>query len=1388
MSLNKNAILEELIDQFSQSIPAQEKIDPESFQPVLNNIGKLAIVAGENGRLGFQDICLLIQETFSDIVESTGLLSDSQYELLQLWRILASNYIKDSKPSTIERLISFFKSSELNSSVAENDLAVLNDVLEKESHQFPILFSEIIDALKKNTPVKPDIINEKLDTVLTSIQESNLSGFLDVTLLFQENISDIASEKKVLSHKQNELILNWLNQAELFLSDEKNNTAASGLINILKNDEWPTPLSDVDANILFEMFGIDAGDTASVEMPETLVDLYNQLQTTSTQLDADNKQSILDVANVTEEIGLAAGELDLFAFQDLCLIVKENLSDMVSDESLPIQDYVTYIAQWESHVKNYLSNLDNLETVTSMLDYLTDSQWPTPLEQADLDILKDMFGITEQSENEMDVTMVTKVDQMDSTIVTPTDQLDLTVVTTNAQVQEALNEILDDVIDTKDILASPRTISKDLVEMLREEAVMIQEEASNNVTLIQDENTEDEIVSDLLSQYALHIERFGSACQAAELDGLHQVSSVFSKNLYYFSKHKTDFTEHQLSLLSSWPEKVLAYLQTSSDANCSEELAKILQDDELPKKLMQGVAPALINLLKAVYVSDKDVSREARQTVATAEDVSIELPADINQELLDGLLQELPGQTEEFSSAIQSLIDGSGDISEVQKAQRVAHTVKGAANTVGVRGIATLTHQLEDIMSALNELNHLPSPELATVFMEASDCLEEMSEALLERGTSPANSQEVLQNVLDWANRIESEGVDCLTSEQEQTSSAVASTVKDNDEKSIEDAPETTLRVPANLIDEVLRLLGETMIVTSQLQERIRLSTLQSQRLIEHQNMVQNLTSDLEVQVDVNGSVYNQKQAVNQNEVFDSLELEEYNELHTVTHQIVEAAVDSYEFNQEIATDLRELDELLIEKLRLHNEIQDLVMRTRMVPIKTVTPRLQRIVRQTCRTTKKQAALEIIGADTLIDSNIINKLIDPLMHMLRNAVDHGIESREERIQLKKEPEGKLKLTFFREGTQIVVRCKDDGAGLNHEAILEKAAKHNLITEGEKLSESDINRLILHPGFSTREKATQTSGRGVGMDVVHTELLAMKGSVHIESEKNNGCLIELRMPVTLMSSHALLLRHLNQIIAVSNHGIEKILHPSDSQIIKTDNETFCEVDGEKLKMVTLESLLNLPEDRRGGDRETHPALLIREEELNYVVYIQEIVDTRDLFVKSMGKYINNIKGMLGATILGDGSVVPVIDLPELIRAPIVNLHGPSELTQTNIHRALPIALVVDDSLSARRALAQVIQDAGFDVRTAKDGLEAVGIIEKKKPDIMLVDMEMPRMNGMELTSHVRGFDETKDIPVIMVTSRSTDKHRKQAKEAGVDVYVTKPFSEDDLLDHVHALLN
>ena len=311
-----------------------------------------------------------------------------------------------------------------------------------------------------------------------------------------------------------------------------------------------------------------------------------------------------------------------------------------------------------------------------------------------------------------------------------------------------------------------------------------------------------------------------------------------------------------------------------------------------------------------------------------------------------------------------------------------------------------------------------------------------------------------------------------------------------------------------------------------------------------------------------------------------------------------------------------------------------------------------------------------------------------------------------------------------------------------------------------------------------------------MDLVYSRILASKGTLNIESEKDKGLQIELRMPVTLISSHVLMIRHRNKILAVSSRGVEQILHPSDSQIIESENGLMCQLEDEVLELNNLEDLIDFPGDRRLTDRETRPALLIRAGEINKVVYIQEIVDSRELVIKSMGKYMNNIPGIPGATILGDGSVVPVLDIPDLLRSSIRSEDriARDELEHTSINTPLPTALVVDDSLSARRALAQVVRDAGYDVRTAKDGIEAVDIIDKKTPDILLVDMEMPRMNGMELTAHVRANPDTSDVPVIMVTSRSTEKHREQASAAGVNVHLTKPFSEDDLLDHISKLLN
>ena len=461
-----------------------------------------------------------------------------------------------------------------------------------------------------------------------------------------------------------------------------------------------------------------------------------------------------------------------------------------------------------------------------------------------------------------------------------------------------------------------------------------------------------------------------------------------------------------------------------------------------------------------------------------------------------------------------------------------------------------------------------------------------------------------------------------------------------------------------------------------------------------------------------------------------------------------------------------------------------------MVPVSSVVSRLQRSVRQTCRLLDKQVELQISGDATNIDSNVLTDLMDPLMHILRNAVDHGIDDPDTRMASGKPPVGRIDLGFSREGNSIVVRCRDDGRGLDFDAIRRIAENKGMIAPERNMSTEELTRLILVNGFSTRDEATQVSGRGVGMDIVYNRVLQMKGTLALNSERGKGLTVELRLPATLLSAHALIVRHGDKLLAISTRGVEDIHYVMPDQIEKIGTQPVYRVGNEVHSLLKLEQLLALPPDRREADRLGFPVLLTRMDDGSMnAILVQEVIDGREVVLKNFGKYVPKIQGSIGAVILGDGSVAPVVDLVEMLRVPI--RHDQAEQIENRVEARSEVAesqtaLVVDDSLTARRAAAKLMKDAGYTVRTAIDGLEAVSILHNHVPDIMLVDMEMPRMNGLELTAHVRNAERTRNVPVIMITSRSTEKHRQQGIAAGVNVYLTKPFSDEKLLDHVARL--
>ncbi len=959
----------------------------------------------------------------------------------------------------------------------------------------------------------------------------------------------------------------------------------------------------------------------------------------------------------------------------------------------------------------------------------------------------------------------------------------------------------------------PQEISQQMLNLLAKELGLLAEGLQADLAAIFVAGIDEAAKGEASQNYLEALARIGATAESVGLSALNAL-------MYQWIDLLTNLPQglqaaHQ-DLLAQLPEKLTAYLACPIDAELCLPLLELLLAPEWQCELSEFPLEAWIEALSFVVLVEDEQEQVTRQQLATNADVSLDVPVDINPALLAGLLQELPLQVESFTSAVARCAQGDGTLADIEQAQRAAHTLKGAANTVGVMGIAVLTHHLEDILMALSEQMRLPDASLADLLSEAGDCLEAMSEAVMGVGPVPEQALAVLQKVLDYANHGELAELDSNTDEIEVAvpqveqiavtpTAPTAPAVAIEATKPADDSQEATqmLRVPAPVVDELLRLAGENVISNSQLQERLRLAQQHSKAAHKQEALFQKLIAELENLVDVRGmgharSAEHSKLSKHDGD-FDPLEFERYSELHTITSQLIEASTDARQMSGHIDEQLHALNELLQVQRRLQIENQKAVIRTRLVPVSSVISRLQRTVRQACRLLGKEVELSVLGENTHIDSNMLAELIDPLMHLLRNAVDHGIESASERLANGKLATGHIELRFASEGTSIVVRCIDDGAGLDLSAIRRSAVKKNFLHDERVLSDEELTRLILLPGFSTRDSTTQLSGRGIGMDAVNSKILEMKGALSLQTKFGQGLTVELRMPASLLSEHTLMARLHGKLLAISSRRILDITYIQPEQIDMIGNEPVYRVGDVLHKVRNLAELLGMPSAPLPKQQSGFPALLTSTDSgETCVVLLQELVDGREAVVKKLGRYVPKIPGTIGAVILGDGSVAPVLDLTELLRASsphylaqqaqrLAYQHAQQGLDEMPAASRARTALIVDDSLSARRAAAQVMRDAGFEVRTAIDGMEAVSLLEQSVPDVMLVDMEMPRMNGLELTAHVRGRERTKHVPIIMITSRSTEKHRQQGRSAGVNAYLLKPFNDDHLLDQVSQLL-
>jgi chemotaxis protein histidine kinase CheA len=520
---------------------------------------------------------------------------------------------------------------------------------------------------------------------------------------------------------------------------------------------------------------------------------------------------------------------------------------------------------------------------------------------------------------------------------------------------------------------------------------------------------------------------------------------------------------------------------------------------------------------------------------------------------------------------------------------------------------------------------------------------------------------------------------------------------------------------------------------------------------------------------------------------FDALELDQYNELHTYVHGLTETVADLQLLATRVADALAVVDTAVNQQKLLNDELHDLLMTSRMFPVANLESRLQRTVRQAAEQCGKNVALRVEGSDVMLDDQMVNALIDPLQHLLRNAVGHGLETPPERVQTGKPETGEIVLSFARDGKYLVVTCRDDGMGLNLARIREQALERGLIADGEDPNDNDVARLILRSGFSTAESVTQVSGRGVGMDIVHSHVMGLKGTIDIRTEAGQGATFTLRLPLMLSIAHCLLTVVGSETFALSSANLEQIVYEGARDVAPdgdgwrySDGAITCPAHYLSRLVGSAQAWSGVPHER------LRHVVLMNDVAGKVAIVVDAVIGGQDLVVMKTGRYLSKVRGTFGASILGDGSVVPMLELTELLRIEHGEAAAPGTTAQT-LPNALDV-LIVDDSLSVRTALATLLEEEGFRVRTAKDGVDAIEAIGERRPAAVLADLEMPRMNGLELTAHIRANAATRHLPVIMITSRTAEKHRRQAAAVGVNDYITKPYRENDLVLRLRTMLN
>ena len=744
------------------------------------------------------------------------------------------------------------------------------------------------------------------------------------------------------------------------------------------------------------------------------------------------------------------------------------------------------------------------------------------------------------------------------------------------------------------------------------------------------------------------------------------------------------------------------------------------------------------------------VRAAAAQTVQEQRQIRDDLDTELVPIFLEEALELLP----QISRDLRDWKTNPGDPQVPQALQRALHTLKGSARMAGAMRLGELTHLLENRVDAAVAAG---APDMA-----------------------------LLEDMEIHVDRL-SEGVERLRVHDTPAPDVPApehAAAAEPAELLRPDAPlqgAAMLRIHADTLDRLINEAGEVSIARSRIEGELRNIRQSLTELNDSMVRLKGQLREIEVQADSQMQSRQSVMATDRPE-FDPLEFDRYTRLQELTRMMSESLHDVTTVQQALLRNAGEVEAAVLQQARGSRELQQGLMRTRTVPFSNLDERLYRIARQTARELGKKINLDIKDSHIELDRSVLERISAPLEHLLRNAISHGIESPESRHASGKSEAGEISISLRQESNEIAIIVRDDGAGLDYEKLRAQGLAQGLLAPQQDAGEEELKALIFAPGFTTAATVTEISGRGVGMDVVRNEVIAIGGHIETLSAAGKGMTFSIFLPLTLAVAQAVLVRSATDNFAISSTMVEQVLSLRPEQLAAARLRGSIEDRGQSYPLYFLQQLLGLPAPAVATQGYS-PILLLRSGLQRIALHVDELTRNQEIVIKNINPQLARVAGVTGATVLGDGRVVLIINPVHLTHRTPSAINEAAPVLPAATPPALPLVMVVDDSLTVRKITGRLLEREGYQVMTAKDGLDALEQMHGILPDALLVDIEMPRMDGFDFSSRIRKDARTAAIPIIIISSRTADKHRNRAEQIGVNAFLGKPYQESELLAQV-----